>query len=836
MKIRLRGAKGILAGPRLTWNGCEEIEIDFTGKTGLIALSGENGAGKSSVLECLSHYPQMVSRGGALYNHFMGRAAEKEFESEFMGNTYRSLVKMDCDQSKQEGYMWVNGKPTVNGKISAFSAFCNETFGSPYAYFRSQFSPQKSKATKEMQIENMDRSVFQKLLREFLNLQRYDGWEGTAKQAANYYQGQVAGVYQRIANLQAVTIYRETNEFLYSEAGDKAEMLRADKTLLSYTLDEKRQAVDALKAIIQQNALALARKKDLQGQIDRLEGDLKKEKAEAAKEIDSLSIKYRAGKDQINNTIIVLNDRENIEAAAETVRDLESGLTGLIATIEEMNQNVPVYQKKCHDLETTIAQLRQQVKDLENDPENILLEKATSELDRQHGEKLRELRGLDDSRELFNLDAQIENAKDMTKALDKRGSTCPTPPPADCSFIAGALRAAEILPDLETKRKNLLCTIAINRHMTEEAIEKIKKEAAGILSEKALRIETIKVLTSTIDEQLRTTTHGLRNAQQVLLSTTQLLTAHRKDLTQKREEIGKQKALADRLPEVRIAEERKKDLERHLAEITEAGLQRREGWIVREKFFLSEIQTWSASLAAILIDDVAPSTLIAVLREIIEIENVRIPAVEIEIQIARDQIATLRAELTRIETAEKDLAEVQNERSILVKNMTSWRYLQFATGKTGLQNLRIDGAAPRIVYNANRLLSQAYGALYSIRLETQNEAGKEDLQIKIIMENGQEVYLDDLSGGQRVWNVQALWLAMSLLNQEKSGRKYDYFCADENDGALDAENAEKFTALYRPFMQQAELSQLIYISHKESCRAMADHILTFQHGVNPSWA
>ncbi|MFZ4441070.1 MAG: hypothetical protein ACOYOS_21880, partial [Syntrophales bacterium] len=59
--------------------------------------------------------------------------------------------------------------------------------------------------------------------------------------------------------------------------------------------------------------------------------------------------------------------------------------------------------------------------------------------------------------------------------------------------------------------------------------------------------------------------------------------------------------------------------------------------------------------------------------------------------------------------------------------------------------------------------------------------------------------------------------------------------ADESDGALDPENAEKFTALYRPFMKEANLEQLLFISHKPSCRAMADHVLTFAHGVNPSW-
>ena len=231
----------------------------------------------------------------------------------------------------------------------------------------------------------------------------------------------------------------------------------------------------------------------------------------------------------------------------------------------------------------------------------------------------------------------------------------------------------------------------------------------------------------------------------------------------------------------------------------------------------------------------AETKLQGALWDIKEIENSKLPAIETEIQTVQGKIAALDAELSRIAEAELELVEVMHQKELLVRNVSSWRYLQNSCGKNGLQNLRIDAAAPRIVFNANRLLSQAYGALYSIRLETINEAGKEDLQVKVIMENGQEVYLDDISGGQRAWVVQALWLAMSMLNQEKSGKQFDYFCSDESDGPLDQDNAEKYTALYRPFMESASLSQIIFISHKASCRAMADHILEFSHGKNPQW-
>jgi len=834
MKLRLKNFKSFKAGPKLTWNGLDEIEIDFTGKQGLIAFSGENGSSKTGALENLHHYPQLVSRDGALWQHVMGRKAEKEFISTFMGHEYRSLIKMDAEQGKQEGFLWIDGKPAVNGKITAYKEKVNEIFGQPFTYFRSQFCPQKSRKTSGMQLENLTPSVFHELLREFLNLQRYDVWEGTAKQAGNHYQGLVAGVDQRVVNLQENIGIKTEKEAERCAAGDKAGFLQDDRILLIHALEEKRQAVDALKATIQQNVLALQRKADLQAQIDRLEAELAKEKQTATVEIQVFSTKWVEIKNAITAAGAILKDREAIETAAETVRDLESGLTGLVAQLEEENQNVPVYQKRCHVLETEIAGLRQQVKDLDPmiDPENVRMGKLVDEAERAVKEREKEIKALDKDFQLLAIEAEIKNLERAALVGDGIDADCKS---GTCAAIKSVNEAREKLP-IAIKAAGVRKTeVEAEKETISIMIEEIKTKAAAVLREKALRIENIGALRFTIDNQIKATTHDLKNAQQVLLSTTELLTMHRADLATKRVEITKQKALADRLPDIRVAEQRKVDLEKQLAEVTEQGTARKEAWVDRENALKAMWQSERDKLDAVVVDFQAEMRLKDAQKEITEIETIRIPAVEKEIQAAREKIAILRAEIVRIEQAEKELAQVQEQRDLLTQNMSSWRYLQFGCGKTGLQNLRIDGAAPRIVYNANKLLSQAYGALYSIRLETINEAGKEDLQIKVIMENGQEIYLDDLSGGQRVWVVQALWLAMSLLNQEKSGKQFTYFCADENDGALDPENAEKFTALYRPFMEMAGLEQVIYISHKPSCRAMADHVLMFTHGKNPGW-
>lgn len=835
MRLRLKGAKGVKAGPELTWTGADEMEVDFTGKTGLIAFDGENGSGKSSVLECLHHYPQLVSRGGALWSHFLGREAEKEFISTFMGHEYRSVIKMDADQGKQEGYLWIDGVPAVNGKITAYKDRINDIFGQPFTYFRSQFCPQKSKNTQNMAIENMTAGVFRELLQQFLNLQRYAQWEDTAKQAGNILSGQMAGIDQRIKGLEDVTSSLTSIETKRSEASVKVNNLCDIKSDIERDLSGKRTTVDTLKSTIQQNTLALARRADIQKQIDRLNGELATEKATAEKDIKALEDKYRGIKNDIRAVDTVLQDREAIEKAADEVKRLEPQAVDLQTNIDEKTAELPAHQQKVHDLETQIAQLRQQAKDLEGDGFIREITEEIAGIDRLIAEQERLIAENADDRdqEMRALAIKIDAVRRQTSALDNKGESCPNDP--TCKFIADAMTALKELPEMEKAREKRLDLLASRRQEGRATIERYQTDRHEKLVARGARERLNAEAMASLQEQIRTLTHDLRNSQQIPLSMGEMIAHYRKELAAVRDNIAKQKALADRLPEIKVAEQRKADLEKQLSEVTAQGTARKQAWEAKKAEIEAANEYNYGALAAYRIDETAEASLKVTNQCIEEIEQLKIPAVEKEIQTAREKIATLQAELTRIEAAEKELTEARSQREALALKVSRWKYLQLGCGKTGLQNLRIDGAAPRIIYNANRLLSQAYGARYAVRLETQNEAGKEDLQIKIIMENGQEVYLDDISGGQRAWNVQALWLAMSLLNQEKSGRKYDYFCSDESDGALDVENAEKYTALYRPFMAEAGLSQLIYISHKPSCRAMADHVLQFEHGKNPGW-
>ncbi len=70
---------------------------------------------------------------------------------------------------------------------------------------------------------------------------------------------------------------------------------------------------------------------------------------------------------------------------------------------------------------------------------------------------------------------------------------------------------------------------------------------------------------------------------------------------------------------------------------------------------------------------------------------------------------------------------------------------------------------------------------------------------------------------------------MTMISKEKSGRDLQTFFADEEDGALDIDNAKKFVALYRALLG-SDFNSCFYISHEPACVALADHQVLFTPG------
>lgn len=159
----------------------DEVEIDFSERRGLVALTGENGMGKSTLLELLSPHRGFISRKGAFNAHVQTRDAFKELTVRIEGELYTFMVKVDAGSSRAEGYVHRGDVPLVNGKLGDYDRKVEELFGSAELFYNSVFAAQRG----GKKLNELPPGEIKELFVEFLQLHRYQVYEERAKGVRN---------------------------------------------------------------------------------------------------------------------------------------------------------------------------------------------------------------------------------------------------------------------------------------------------------------------------------------------------------------------------------------------------------------------------------------------------------------------------------------------------------------------------------------------------------------------------------------------------------------------------------------------------------------------------
>jgi DNA repair protein SbcC/Rad50 len=180
------------------------------------------------------------------------------------------------------------------------------------------------------------------------------------------------------------------------------------------------------------------------------------------------------------------------------------------------------------------------------------------------------------------------------------------------------------------------------------------------------------------------------------------------------------------------------------------------------------------------------------------------------IREARDRAAALKADI-----ATKD------------RGRKSWRLLQAAFAKTGIQAYELDAAGPGIAGIANDLLFNCFGPRFGIRLATTRETATgsyaDDFDVEVTdAERSRSGRIDDLSGGEKVIVSEALSLAIALFNRARSLHDWKTLIRDETASALDAGNASAYVAMLRRAKEIGGFHRIYFVSHQESVQALAD--------------
>ena len=807
--IKVRGAIGFKKGL-----GVDEVEYDLTNKTGLVALSGPNGRGKTTLLELMSPYRTFASRKGALRHHFFLRDSFIETRFEYNGNQYHTIRKIDSGSDRAEAFIVVDGESVVNGKLKEYDDYVIDLFGSQALFYNSVFCAQGSGNMSDMRTGEI-----KELFVEFLRIERFVEYETKSKQGIALYQKKIDVLSGQIEVCQESIDYFDNIEADLSKNKDEIVDTERMIEMSDEGLEKISSEIEGLKKKEIEQAHDINRKKELESTLEKLIAS----RSEIEKKIGLLNWHLNNSRDSIKNDMAsidsILAEKESILSASQKIEKYRRGEKHFLDCFECSMDEQGRLDKNMKSQDATIQAIKDRVQELKND---LIQDGMATTIGWLKDQMVKKKHDKD------NLSFSMIRAKQDVKDCKEKIAMAIDP---DCkSTICPALfivqDATKDLPgfektllDLEPKEKGLY-DIITDLNSKEK---KCKDDLDDYVKDLSVKINVLLADEKELSDKKDKTVSDY-------LIVDEFKTFYKGRLTIYRDRIRGLETLAATKPQIEIAEEKKKGLEKQMETLVKDYEARAKEHRETSDNITGEIADNELILNAINLD--------------LESVNVkeRLEAKTIEKETMGRNKKNLSDSLNRLNESAailKNDLEKKNENILSLKNKkadlnkfqkeySEWDYLRLACSKTGLQALEIDGAAPLIVREANSLLEQAFGLDSQIRIVTQDpESGREVFWIKVIREDGSEDDFGNLSGGQKVWIAKALSLGMTLVSKRKSGRDFMTLFADEEDGALDSEKALEFVQLYRSMMSTGDFETCFFISHNPEVVAMADHEIKF---------
>lgn len=762
LRLQLRGAIGIKKGL-----GVDEIEVDFTNfQPGLIALTGRNGSGKTTIMENLHPYRTMVSRDGSLQSHFFLKDSYRILTFELNGERYRSSILIDALTGGSEAYLiqlalfHPEGVALNDGKVTTYDKAIEDLLGSQELFFNSVFSGQKSKGIAAL--KPADR---RKLFYELLNLNSYEEhcekakWELT--QAAiklAEFEGEIKAVTAQTPTRTIIDLLKEKDETqkLIAVKNDEIEWTETRITALNSEIQKLQVEARLLEDKQNQNDEILAN-------IDNLKSDV-------------ILLTNEHNVNVSKQQLAISNYKETIKKFETTIskkREIEGG----IATLEAKNAEINLLQEKRTKLFERNAEIQKEYSDAHQ-----VARIKELDLDKRV-EKLNQLETVIRSDE-----KDLANAEKQTSLISE--VPCEEQTGLSCQFLKNAYNAKELVPAYQNRIKIITAeleemkeeNLKISKHLTQERemIEERYKVAQSELSE----LPQITVSSNNLAAEINILHKQDFPAQAKLLQEAELnLVLYKEKITSAESTIEQYKVSFDKaLSEIKS---RIDELTAKLDTEIEAKIDTISGVIISHQEALKSYQS----------DKTIAESNVHTFNGIC-------------IQLDRDIEAIMKNQAIII--------QLENDKTQVESDIRDWTFLCKAFDKTGIPVLKLENSGIEITSIANDLLS-LFENKFRIVFETTSltkdkKKMKETFDINIIEEDG-VCEIGNKSGGQQVWLETAIQLAIMILLSSQ-GKKVETAFLDEKDGALDLENAYAYIEMLKKAHQLSGVHNTFVITHR----------------------
>ncbi len=792
----------------------EEIAIDFTKIEGpLVALCGENGAGKSTVLELLAGaMHRTCPTRGTLAS--LATARDSFLEVDVVnGASHRLRHVLDVVSGKGEASVIdANGCAVLEStKVSSFDKWAAKHLPAKEIFFASTFSAQKPGGFLTM--SPTDRKG---LLLRVLGIEHYEALAKKAREHVATAKNDVAVLDARLADEESRAsspeLVRGELAALRAQIDDHAASVTRTRLALetavadeqtfaikSREAEELRRRIDDLDRRVRD---ATGKRAELERRITNNEGVLAQRaeidaaRVDAARldvEVDDLGTRVadaRAAEAKARSERVAARQSScDAEALVEQAAHRRARIETRVADKRVVDEAVASIERLRLDVETAERELTTTETKL-RETSDLMLHGATKRI-----EGLRE--GL--SRICFGDDDVEEPALVARQTLDH-----------DSEAEARATGAPAELDVLRTRLGEQKKVVTESARILASA-EKTAARAAEIA---AAETDLAKALaeSTTLDANARAARERFdvaAHAAEEAMTALDAITAHHDAKKLARAKID---PLLKRVEPLAQADARLAELSPQLAGVVDE---------------LSKLETERSGLPTV----AEPPKALDVERS-----RLMVDAAERALRGTEGAIAVKESQLTDAVAAEERIHGITAERTTALDTLADWTRLAEDLGRDGLQAMEIDAAGPRLTEIANQLLHDAFGPRFTIRfdLSRRSSDGKKDiegLEVSVIdTEKGRDASAETLSGGEGVIISEAIALALTTVACARSGVERPTLVRDESGAALDVLRAPAYVRMLRRAAELIGADKVLLVSHSPAVWDLCDSRIQIADG------
>ncbi len=809
----------------------QDGELSFQG-IHLAALTGENGAGKSSLLDAITW--ALWGKARARRDDELIRLGQTDMEVEYTfdlnENIYRIIRKRDASKrgrsdlsfQMEDAGGWRTLTETslriTQGKINRLLRLDYDTFINSAFLLQGRADEFTTKRPAERK----------KILSDILGLELYDLYTERAKKHAAKKETEAAIVEAEIKRIE---------EDLAREPEYRAELAAAEQEAAQFNKDLQAAETEMLTLRDRHRAI-----NDKQRQLD----DLRDRLSGAETDLAEMAEVIAAAQASIDAHQAILTRRTDIETGLEKLNQAKESVKDWGRRLQESAK----LSNRKHELDTALNAARAEIEaDLREVKATItLLNPKVEAGDAQREQlaaaqaELNALQTLDaeqetrretlialgqESTRLEEQNRQLKVEMDEIKAnltqLEDADSSCPV-----CKRPLDETHRAEVLAQFQddgkvkgdTFRANRarLSEIIAEQKTLQQSVTQVDRELYGLAkTQRAIaRLEQLLTEAESVAADLETAQVKQINLQK-RLDTQDFATEVLADLAEVQAELatlGYDKAAHDQARNDVEALAHFEEEARTLAE-AEKRIKEEEKRLDRENARRARLLEQVAADQDKVVELEKETAGLAELSRQLNEASAAVDELQRQERFARDKVAAAKQQLSHITYQAKERGKQEDNLQQIRETLSIYRELQVAFGKKGVQALLIEGAIPEIEDETNELLSRMTDGRMNVRFETQREAKSgagtiETLDIRISDEIGTRDY-ELYSGGESFRINFAIRVAISKVLARRAGARLQTLVIDEGFGTQDAQGRERLVEAINAI--QDDFEKIIVITH-----------------------